>query len=134
MFYSKSLNNDRKSGVVGGFPESLVNPLYKPKTLSELKALCVHTGVNPSPVELRPGLPEVGGKDAMETPPIPVFADTFEAIRAAKKMDSEIKDIDKQLKEEVEMYKKEVAKQKEAAKQKESSKQSEPAPVVSPKE
>lgn len=83
---------DNANGVVKSFPESPVNPLYKPRTLSELKALFDHTGINPAPVKLRSAVPEVDGLDPMDAPPIPIGGDTFERIRQAKSLEKEIRD------------------------------------------
>ena len=70
--------------------DSLVNPLYKPKTLGELKALMVHTGINPAPVALRTPLPEdIDGLDAMDAPPVRTSGDVFENMReSARLMDN----------------------------------------------
>lgn len=67
--------------------DSLVNPLYKPKTLGELKALMVHTGINPAPVALRSPLPEnVEGIDAMDAPPVRTSGDVFENMRESARL------------------------------------------------
>lgn len=84
-------------GSVKEFPESLVNPLYKPKTLGELKAQMVHTGINPAPAPTRPGLPETPGVDSMDSPPIPVTGDTFEMIRAGQQVKSQLAASEKEL-------------------------------------
>lgn len=73
-------------------PESLINPLYKPKTLGELKALMVATGRNPSPVSLRPGIAEGDVVDPMDLPPVPVGGDTFETIRATDSLQKTLLD------------------------------------------
>lgn len=69
------------TGEITDFPESLVNPLYKPKTLAEMKAEMIHTGVNPAPASLRTPLPVSDGVDPMDAPPLPITGDTFEHIR-----------------------------------------------------
>lgn len=79
-------------GVVRYMPESLINPLYKPKTLGELKALMVATGRNPSPVSLRPGIVEGDVADPMDLPPVPVGGDTFETIRATDSLQKTLLD------------------------------------------
>lgn len=72
--------------------DSLVNPLYKPKTLGELKALMVHTGINPAPVALRSPLPEnVDGLDAMDAPPVMTSGDVFENMRNSARLADELK-------------------------------------------
>lgn len=72
--------------------DSLVNPLYKPKTLGELKALMVHTGINPAPVALRSPLPEnVDGIDAMDAPPVRTSGDIFENMRESARLVDEMK-------------------------------------------
>lgn len=80
----------KANGSCGDFPQSLVNPLYKPKTLGELKALMVHTGINPAPQPLRPALPETPGVDSMDSPAIPVTGDTFEIIRRGEQIQREL--------------------------------------------
>lgn len=96
MFFkhSKSKNqrvvDSRADGHVRKFPESPVNPMYKPRTLSELRALFDHTGINPAPVQLRDGLPNIEGLDPMDTPPIPIGGDTFERIRQAKAIENDL--------------------------------------------
>lgn len=93
MFFAHSKNKKvRKTftGVVKRFPESLVNPLYKPRTLSELKALMNHTGINPAPVQLREGVKEIDGLDSMDMPPIPIGGDSFEHIREGKAIVNEM--------------------------------------------
>lgn len=69
------------TGEITDFPDSLVNPLYKPKTLAEMKAEMIHTGVNPAPASLRTPLPVSDGVDPMDAPPLPITGDTFEHIR-----------------------------------------------------
>lgn len=86
----KRVSDPKSNGSVGNFPQSLVNPLYKAKTLGELRALMVHTGINPSPQPLRPALPETPGVDLMDSPAIPVTDDTFEIIRRGQQIQSEI--------------------------------------------
>lgn len=67
--------------------ESLVNPLYKPKTLAELKALMAHTGINPAPVALRSGIPEDNEHvDAMDAPPVMIGGDIFENMRESARL------------------------------------------------
>lgn len=87
---TKRVSDPKSNGSVGNFPQSLVNPIYKPKTLGELKALMVHTGVNPAPQPLRPALPETPGVDSMDAPAIPVTGDMFEIIRQGQQIRSEI--------------------------------------------
>lgn len=79
-------------GIIRYMPESLINPLYKPKTLGELKALMVATGRNPSPVSLRPGIAEGDVVDPMDLPPVPVGGDTFETIRATDSLQKTLLD------------------------------------------
>ena len=72
--------------------ESLVNPLYKPKTLGELKALMVHTGINPAPVALRSPLPEnVEGLDAMDAPSVMTGGDIFDNMRQSARLSDQMK-------------------------------------------
>lgn len=97
MFFKHSSKSVRKcdvraSGIVHKFPESLVNPMFKPRTLAELKALFDHTGINPAPVQLREGIKEIDGLDAMDTPPIPIGGDRFETIRAGQQIEMELRD------------------------------------------
>lgn len=82
----------RASGIVQKFPESLVNPMYKPRTLAELKALFNHTGINPAPVPVLPGIPEVDGLDPMDTPPRPIGGDVFETIRVGQSLENDLRD------------------------------------------
>lgn len=79
-------------GIIRYMPESLINPLYKPKTLGELKALMVATGRNPSPVSLRPGISEGDVVDPMDLPPVPVGGDIFETIRATDSLQKTLLD------------------------------------------
>ena len=79
------------NGIVSRFPESPVNPQYKPRTLAELKALFDHTGINPSPVALREPIKEVDGIDAMDIPPVPIGGDTFEVIRSGQALENELR-------------------------------------------
>lgn len=97
MFFKHSKNGSpkcdkRSNGSVSRFPESPVNPMYKPRTLGELRALFDHTGINPAPVQLREGVPDIDGLDPMDTPPIPIGGDTFERIRTAKQIEKELRD------------------------------------------
>lgn len=64
--------------------------MYKPRTLSELRALFDHTGINPAPVQLRDGIPNIEGLDPMDTPPVPIGGDTFERIRQAKALENDL--------------------------------------------
>lgn len=78
--------------------DSLVNPLYKPKTLGELKALMVHTGINPAPVALRSPLPEnVEGIDAMDAPPVRTSGDVFENMRESARLIDQMKQVEDDL-------------------------------------
>lgn len=97
MFFKHSSKGVRKcdvlaSGIVQKFPESLVNPMYKPRTLAELKALFDHTGVNPAPVPVLPGIPEVDGLDPMDTPSRPIGGDVFETIRTGQALENDLRD------------------------------------------
>ena len=98
MFYNKrKLSELPANGIVKDFPESLVNPLYKPKTLAEMRAEMRHTGINPAPASLRDPLPVSDGVDPMDAPPIPVTGDRFEHIRRAtaikSNLESELKSL-----------------------------------------
>lgn len=84
--------SDNVNGVVKRFPESPVNPLYKPRTLKELRALFEHTGINPAPVQLREGIKEIDGIDAMDSPAIPIGGDTFENLRIGKAIENDLRD------------------------------------------
>lgn len=104
MFFKHSKKGfrscDKKScGIVDRFPESPVNPMYKPRTLSELKALFDHTGINPAPVAMRDGITEVEGLDAMDLLSIPIGGDTFEHIRVGKALESKLRDTELQYRE-----------------------------------
>lgn len=79
-------------GVVERFPESPVNPQYKPRTLGELRALFDHTGINPAPVPTRPGIPEIEGVDPMDSPSVPIGGDRFETIRTGQLLEDELRD------------------------------------------
>lgn len=97
MFFKHSKNGvfvrDHKAdGTIKRFPESPVNPMYKPRTLGELRALFEHTGINPAPVQLRDGIKEIDGLDPMDTPPIPIGGDRFETIRIGKEIENELRD------------------------------------------
>lgn len=100
MFFKHSQNGissrDHKAdGTMYRFPESPVNPMYKPRTLGELRALFEHTGINPAPVQLREGVTELDGLDAMDSPPIPIGGDRFETIRIGKQIENELRDSEK---------------------------------------
>lgn len=97
--------DNRASGVIDRFPESQVNPMYKPRTLAELKALFDHTGINPAPVPLNPAVPEMDGLDPMDTPPRPIGGDTFETIRTGKELESEMKKASEDYKKSVDASK-----------------------------
>lgn len=97
MFFKHSSKGVRKcdvraSGIVQKFPESPVNPMFKPRTLAELKALFDHTGINPAPVPLLPGVPEVDGLDPMDMPSRPIGGDVFETIRVGKALENDLRD------------------------------------------
>lgn len=102
MFFSKNKHtfDSDSDGCIKDFPESLVNPLYKPKTLAEMRAEMIHTGINPAPAAMRSPIPVSDGVDPMNSPPIPVTGDRFEHIRQAKaiqrqfsKLESDLKDV-----------------------------------------
>lgn len=80
------------SGRCGHFPPSPVNPMYKPRTLGELRALFEHTGINPAPVQLRDPIKEIDGIDAMDMPAVPVGGDVFENIRTGKAIQNDLRD------------------------------------------
>ena len=97
MFFKHSKNGvspccEHTNGVVSRFPDSPVNPMYKPRTLGELRALFEHTGINPAPVALRDGIKEVEGLDPMDTPPIPIGGDCFETIRIGQALENDLRD------------------------------------------
>ena len=79
------------SGRCGHFPSSPVNPMYKPRTLGELRALFEHTGINPAPVQLRDPIKEVDGVDAMDMPSVPIGGDVFENIRTGKAIEKDLR-------------------------------------------
>ena len=84
--------SEHTNGVVSRFPESPVNPMYKPRTLGELRAIFEHTGTNPAPVALRDAIKEVEGLDPMDTPPVPVGGDRFETIRIGQSLENDLRD------------------------------------------
>lgn len=97
MFFKHSKNgvspcDAKANGVISRFPESPVNPMYKLRTLGELRALFEHTGINPAPVALRDGIKEVEGLDPMDTPPIPIGGDRFESIRIGQALENDLRD------------------------------------------
>lgn len=103
MFFKHSKNgvpkcHKQSNGVISVFPESPVNPLYKPRTLGELKALFHHTGINPAPVSLRDGIKEVEGIDAMDSPSVPIGGDTFANIRTGKQIQDSISEMSERVK------------------------------------
>lgn len=104
MFFSKHKANP-KSGLIDEFPPSQVNPLYKPKTLAEMRAEMVHTGINPAPSTLRKGVVACDGMDPMDAPPVPVTGDTFEHIRIAKNLKGTLESKESDLKEKVKTVK-----------------------------
>lgn len=87
----QALCADNANGVVKRFPGSPVNPLYKPRTLKELRALFDHTGINPAPVQLREGIKEIDGIDAMDSPAIPIGGDIFENLRIGKAIENDLR-------------------------------------------
>lgn len=90
--YRKRYNERKGQFGLKCTSDSLVNPLYKPKTLGELKALMVHTGINPAPVALRSPLPEnVEGIDAMDAPPVRTSGDVFENLRESARLIDQMK-------------------------------------------
>lgn len=76
--------------------ESLVNPLYKPKTLGELKAEMDHTGINPAPVLMRSGIPDIKGVDPMDMPSVVVGGDPFENIRKSVSLEQKLKETEEE--------------------------------------
>ena len=75
--------------------EPLINPLYKPKTLGELKALFTHTGINPAPVALRQPVPENDVFDPMDTPSVDLSGDPFESRRKSASLTDKLKDAER---------------------------------------
>lgn len=73
--------------------------MYKPKTLGELKAEMMATGINPAPVALRSALPEVEGFDNIDAPPVRIGGDVFETIRESQKLNSRYSDSIEKLKD-----------------------------------
>lgn len=97
-FNFKSNSNSTGSRLRFTSPD-LVNPLYKPKTLAELKAEMSHTGINPAPIALRSPLPEIEGLDNIDAPPVCVGGDVFENIRLSREMQSRFESTSQKLKD-----------------------------------
>lgn len=90
-FKKRQNQKDDASNLVFTSP-SLINPLYKPKTLAELKAEMEHTGINPAPVSLRSAISDIEGIDPIDMPSVRVGGDIFENYRATEQLESKIKE------------------------------------------